>query len=252
MKTFIANCVNRILGTVSLQLLPKINIFELQKALLTRAALNGKEVERPVIFDLGASDGERTTKKYQKLFRDAQIYSFEPDQERFTSLQLKNLKNVASFQLAVSDEDGETSFYCNEDADTNSLFEANTLGSSLDKFTRFKREFKVRTMTLDSFCRSKDITEISILKMDIQGAELKALRGASDLLKGKRIGLIYLEVEFVKIYQDQPLYHDVAGFLEANGYDLYGIYNLCSIERRRLAWGDAIFLPRADHVAGAA
>ena len=38
------------------------------------------------------------------------------------------------------------------------------------------------------------LADIDILKMDIQGGEFSALRGAENLLKEKRIKLIYLEI----------------------------------------------------------
>jgi FkbM family methyltransferase len=244
MKTALANFINKMLGTWSLQLLRRIDVFGLQQTVLARISPRVPGgAGSPVIFDLGASDGERTTRKYRKLFPDAVIHSFEPDEERFLSLQRKRLSNVTSHNLAVSDEDGETTFYCNDDADTNSLLQSNVLGSSIDRFTKFKREIRVKTTTLETFCKEHNISNISILKMDIQGAELRALHGALNLLKAKKIALIYLEVEFARIYKDQPLYHDLAAFLESVGYELYGIYNLCSIEQGRLAWADAIFVP---------
>lgn len=59
---------------------------------------------------------------------------------------------------------------------------------------------------------------IDILKMDIQGGELLALKGAQSLLEASRIRLLALEVEFKPLYKDQPLFWDICAYLYRFGY----------------------------------
>jgi hypothetical protein len=106
------------------------------------------------------------------------------------------------------------------------------------------QKVSVDTRTLDSFVAERDIATIDILKMDIQGGELAALRGAQDFLTGSRIRLIALEVEFKPLYKEQPLFWDICEFLYRFGYSFFSLYDAVYHERNRnvLCWADAIFL----------
>ena len=85
------------------------------------------------------------------------------------------------------------------------------------------------------------ITHINILKLDIQGYELKALKGAEDLLRSKKIDLIYTEAYFIQQYHDQPLFPEIAMYLSKFGYQLQDIYNPI-YGNDKIAWCDAIFM----------
>ncbi len=61
--------------------------------------------------------------------------------------------------------------------------------------------------------------------MDIQGAELLALRGAGKLLARHAIRLIALEVLFQPLYRNQPTFWDIADHLRSLGYALQGLYD---------------------------
>jgi hypothetical protein len=98
-------------------------------------------------------------------------------------------------------------------------------------------------VTLDEFCRNKRINCIDILKLDIQGGELRALKGAARLLSERRIRLVYAEVLFVHIYQGQAWFDDLAAFLRSAGYSLFDLYNFVYTESGQVKWGDAIFVP---------
>jgi hypothetical protein len=99
---------------------------------------------------------------------------------------------------------------------------------------------EVEVCTIDEFCRNRCIDTIDILKLDIQGSELSALRGASGFLRDKRIKLIYTETYFKKQYENQPLFHDLSKFLEQYGYYLQDFYNPI-YGKGDLVWCDVIF-----------
>lgn len=54
--------------------------------------------------------------------------------------------------------------------------------------------------------------------MDVQGAELMVLEGASDFISS--IKVIWLEVSKVDLYQNQPLVEDVKKFMAINNFVL--------------------------------
>ena len=79
--------------------------------------------------------------------------------------------------------------------------------------------------------------------MDIQGAELLALRGASDLLDRRKIRLIYTEVLFCEQYECQAWFCDLWAHLRSKGYELYGLYDIVRGGGGYVSFGNAIFLP---------
>ena len=198
-----------------------------------------------VIFDVGANIGQ-TTKKYCKLFPTAQIFSFEPFEEAYSTLALKHQANssVKPVKLAISDHIGTDQLNLNVSNETNSLLKV-ACGSDryVDKgLTENIGSVDVDTISIDEYCKNECIENIQILKLDIQGTELMALRGAENLLKDHLIDLIYTEVLFAELYTGQAYFADICRYLEGHGYILYGLYDLTHGENGVLAWGDAIFI----------
>jgi hypothetical protein len=80
------------------------------------------------------------------------------------------------------------------------------------------------------------------LKLDIEGGELDALRGIKSLLKNHKIDLIYSEVSFSEIYENQNHFHDIASYLYDYGYKLFDLVYLVKSLDGQIYYGDAIFL----------
>jgi FkbM family methyltransferase len=198
------------------------------------------------IFDVGANRGEIAA-KYRSLFPLAQVHCFEPIPEMLPILRARFASDgaVALHELAVSSSDGRARFFVNQVNDTSSLLESEveSLPASYREIQRAQREIEVQTTCLDSFCRRNQIDRIDILKLDIQGGELQALRGAHELLSQHRIGLIYSEVFFLPFYRDQPVFGAIAHYLGEFGYVCHNLYNLgFNGSTGRLMWGDAVFV----------
>lgn len=198
------------------------------------------------IFDIGAHVGE-TTQKYRKLFKSSKILAFEPFPDSYDKLVefSQSDKLIEAQNLAVADKLGESCFYSTSFSPMNSLLElSNSSGKYYEEaVSTVVQSMRVKTTTLDYFCKTMNIQKIQICKMDIQGAELLALKGAVDLLANKAIDLFYLEVSFNEIYQHQALFYQICDFLAQYGYSLFGLYNLyCGKNNLALAMGDALFL----------
>jgi FkbM family methyltransferase len=197
-----------------------------------------------IIFDVGANRGD-TVARYLELYPAAKIYAFEPFPDTFKVLHERYKENprVHCYPLAVADLTEPKIFYVNENVDTNSLLKPKATGLSSDKQVENKKQITVETVTLDNFCSANGILEVDILKMDIQGGELAALKGAEKLLKAQKIGLIYSETYFVQQYENQPLFHDISKFVFSYDYMLKDIYAPI-YGKGNLAWGDVIFVKK--------
>jgi FkbM family methyltransferase len=71
---------------------------------------------------------------------------------------------------------------------------------------------RARFMPLDGYLASEDIRRVRLWKLDVEGAELKALKGAEAALREKAIDAVLIEV---------TQYREVSRFLEQCGYRLY-------------------------------
>jgi FkbM family methyltransferase len=125
-----------------------------------------------VVFDLGAYCGVTA---YHFAKRAEVVISVEPDPNNYSCLadnvKRHELKNVTCRQLAISSKNGSEQFSA----------EGN-LGSSLSRLNPGKcNRIEVETVTLESilmqYCPNP-----SLVKMDIEGAEIEVLEGSKDLL----------------------------------------------------------------------
>jgi FkbM family methyltransferase len=194
------------------------------------------------IFDVGAWVG-KTSQVYLDTFPNSCIHAFEPFPSSFEKLKehFEGAINVYVNELALSDMNGTAKFYYNNIETTNSLLESAKTLTSDDFFRENNGTIEVETMPLDDYCLRNDIKVIDILKLDVQGGEMKVLEGARQLLKSQSISLILCEVEFIEHYKEQPLYHDIAFFLKGYGYSFYNFYGSVVNEYGELSWADALF-----------
>ena len=92
------------------------------------------------------------------------------------------------------------------------------------ELTRFSHSEEIRLRPLDSWCEESGLERADVLKIDVQGAELDVLRGGTGLLRSVQVAEI--EVEFNRIYRDQPLFADVDPFMRDHGFVLWRLKNL--------------------------
>lgn len=196
----------------------------------------------PVIFDVGANKGVMI-KQFLNYFPKATIYAFEPIGELCVVLNAKysNDHRVKIFESAISNEIGNKSFNINRGIDTSSFLDADTTGLNSDAQVATLKKEIVKTTTIDDISSELKLNQIDILKLDIQGGELDALKGAHGMIKKRAIKIIYLEAYFIQQYKRQPLFFDTAEFLIANNYVLQDIYNPI-YGHGCLAWCDAVFI----------
>ena len=210
--------------------------FDIQKDLTRGSAVKN-------IIDIGANRGD-VALQYRKMFPEAAIYAFEPFPDSFSILQnrFSGDKKMICHRLAVGEREASLPFYVNRNVDTNSLLKPKKMGLSSDHQVENQSVIEVPCIKLDDFCIQHNISQIDILKMDIQGGEYAALRGSETLLKEKRIKLLYMESYYLEQYEGQPLFHDISKLLHGFSYYLQDIYHPI-YGRGSIAWSDVIFLP---------
>ena len=119
----------------------------------------------------------------------------------------------------------------------------------------------LQTTTLDEVIwqrRSQENFWGEFIKIDTQSTEYEVLQGSIRTLNDRTIAL-FIEVEFMQMYQDQRLFADVEIFLRQYGFSCFGFHSLHhrsgkqldktqQIGRERAWWADAVFFK--DPLAG--
>ena len=88
-----------------------------------------------------------------------------------------------------------------------------------------------------SWCRT--ILPPALLKLDVQGFELEALRGCEDLLD--RFAYVYAECSFVELYAGQALADEVIAWLRERGFNHQGEHNMVHESGGRAIQADFLF-----------
>jgi FkbM family methyltransferase len=155
---------------------------------------------------------------------------------------------------ALADGKGERTIYVTKNPMCASLYQPNE--SYLSRFNELLElagldfTLGIETISLDEICEIENIKNVDFLQIDVQGAELLVLEGASKLLE-KNVLAIKTEVEFSPLYINQPLFAEIDLHLRKYNFTLFDI-DKSYIPRRKfpvtsrlhpgqLLWGDAYY-----------
>ncbi len=210
--------------------------------------------DSPHIIDGGCHVG-RFALDALDTFPRARVLAFEPDPESFASAA-RNTASRPEIQIlncALGETAGRAEFFRGPKTATNSLLprpsgeeqpyyppDAALVGGSF-----------VDVVKLETICSDHGIGHIDLLKLDLQGGELAALRGAAELLRSHAISALIVEIVFIRKYEAQPLLWEIWRYLESFDYSLYsleevkiGLYGSAAAGLRQGQWnqGDAIFI----------
>lgn len=235
--------IRKLLGLAGYEIRRKFNPdsidpFDVQKSLIQN--------DEPVIFDVGASVGS-VTQIYRDLFPRSVIHSFEPFAHSFAELEkcTANDRRTSVYNVAVSDKQGSVVFNINSFAPTSSLLATDNQASRYwgEGLLTTESQVQVDSITVDSFRRENAIGDVDILKLDIQGGEFLALRGAQETLESQLVSIIYSEIIVAPTYQDQQKLHVYLAFLDSVNYELFDIYNPVRNDKQ-LMQADFLFVSR--------
>jgi len=185
------------------------------------------------IIDVGAFNGIDGLALALKN-TDAMVNAFEANKDLISSIKSlkykiekrigRSIKNYKIHNLAVSNCNRYSNFYIAKNPTVSSL---NQFSENIEKFwPGYKdshchtiKKYKVKTITLNRFCKENMINIINYLHTDTQGNDLKVLKGL-----GSRISIInkgFLEASISKkksLYKKNHTIFDVKIFLKKNNF----------------------------------
>ena len=134
-----------------------------------------------VVIDVGANVGVSVI-----VMSDAnpgiRIHAVEPVPSTFDLLR-RNVErnttgNVAAYQLAISDREGEVAFHDSGNSSANHIVNEAHIAS--EHFANLGSP--VRSTTLDAFVRENGIAQVDFVKIDVEGFEIDVLNGMTDTI----------------------------------------------------------------------
>lgn len=103
--------------------------------------------------------------------------------------------------------------------------------------TVVEKTLQLWSTTLDMLVFENGIEDVNMLNIDVEGANLDVLKGATDLLPS--IDYIYLEIQTENVYDGAPLLGEVHEWLRERGFTRKAIH---MVEGQ--GWGDALWVRR--------
>ncbi len=168
-----------------------------------------------VLYDIGASVGAWSIPAAAKSTA-GKIISFEPDPENQLCLranyELNGLNNYQIMPIALGDKPGELElFTAGAYAASPSLKPVNKISSSI----------KVKIETVDDLLARREIPLPTVVKIDIEGAEMMALQGMANLLRSnQKPRALVLELHPLFLPAFDTSLTAIFKFLIENGYQI--------------------------------
>jgi FkbM family methyltransferase len=149
-----------------------------------------------VAFDIGAAKGE-WTKIALAANPDLQIHCFEPTSRRMKTLEDRKFgSRVVLIQLGLGAAEEVATIFYNASGGSNSLYPQRYGGEHYDAGD----VESVKITTIDAYCHEHGIDHVDFVKMDIEGYEMAAIRGAERMLRQGRIDV--LQFEYSSVFLD--------------------------------------------------
>jgi FkbM family methyltransferase len=174
------------------------------------------------IFDIGGHHGLMAVVSGKATGPSGRVFTFEPNpesQERIRQhVMLNGLRNVAIENIAISDTNGEATFYCQSgDVSWNSTL-VKEFAEAEGGEGRSISDITVKTEKLDAYVeRTGNIP--NLIKIDTEGSEFSALTGAAETVRKYRPALI-MELNPASAKSAQTSVPEYVQFLSELGYDL--------------------------------
>jgi FkbM family methyltransferase len=166
------------------------------------------------IIDAGVANA---TPELYETFRDASILLIEPLIEFEPFLRQICSTYKAQYVLAAAGQTpGSATFHVHDDKFSSSLL-SEVEGASVDGTPR-----TVPVVTIDQQCAEKSLTGPFLVKLDVQGAELQVLAGATRTLQ--QTEAVILEVTLFGTMIGGPQFYDIMHFMKQSGFVAYDVF----------------------------
>ena len=192
---------------------------------------------RPLVFaDVGAAGGIDPFLRRFEGGERAVYVGFEPNPTEFAKLVAR--PGVRFFPYAISDQEGEADLFLNSTASSLERPQQNNPG-------RDPEAIKVPVRTLAALVADGTLPGLDALKVDVEGHDLHALRGAGACLASDVL-LVKTEFSFQTRWTGS-YFSDIDRLLTSNGLALFGL-QYYSTTAGEMGSGDAVYLRSVESI----
>ena len=168
------------------------------------------------IVDVGVAKG---TYELYRAFPLAKFILIEPLIEFKNDLdKISRQYNADVIIAAAADKVGHDIIHVHNFLQASSLFKESE-GSHVNGRLR-----EIITTTIDVELEKRKLEKPYLIKMDVHGSEIIALKGALDALKNTEV--IILETHFFKFFINGPQFYDIIDFMNSIGFCAYDIFSI--------------------------
>ena len=144
--------------------------------------INAQVKEGMTILDIGSHIGLMAVVFGKKVGNTGKVYAFEPTPSTSRILQetvrINHGNNISVEPYALADQKGKLSFYISNHLADNS----NSLVNN-HRTDRQESKVEVDVNTVDDFVKERNIAKVDFIKVDVEGAEFKLLKGAQQTIR---------------------------------------------------------------------
>ena len=176
------------------------------------------------VVDIGANVGQFSL-MVVGVIPGVHVYAFEPlsvSSNVFEKLFIGN-GNVVLHKFAVGKSAERIPIRISRRPDSSSLLRATSLQTEVFPGTETADSEIVQVLPIDRVLTSEQLKPPALVKLDVQGYELKALEGCASLLP--LFSYVYLEISFGEFYEGQATASELFDYLRQRGFDFKGVYN---------------------------
>lgn len=183
----------------------------------------------PFILDIGSNKGQ-SIDFFLNINKNCKIIGFEPNPKLYNFLitKYKNKDNIRIENMGVSDSVGKLMFNENILDETSSFEELDEDSTYLSTKSRvlgvdpkdiIVNQYEVDVTDMQSFIKKENISNIDLIKIDVEGHEYQCLQGLfSEQKMNTDIRFIQLESHNDDMYKNKKLPEEIPNLLSSNGF----------------------------------
>jgi FkbM family methyltransferase len=188
------------------------------------------------IIHVGAHDGEEAASYLALGFARVLLIEPQPALAAGLAARFRDEPRVAVAARAIADADGSVDLHLTSSTVSSSILPIKRHAEIFPEISETGR-IRVPAQTLDGLLAERQYAadDFNIAVIDIQGAELLALRGAEAALA--RLDALLIEVNFAELYENSAQIEDIDDHLMARGFA-----RVMTMSPYRSSFGDAFYL----------